>query len=31
VKTGARVVRYCRYAIFQLAEVTVPKKLFQET
>jgi hypothetical protein len=27
---GARVVRHGRFVIFQLAEVAVPKELFQE-
>jgi hypothetical protein len=30
VKTGAKVVRHGRYAIFQMAEVAVPRELFQE-
>ena len=30
VKTGAKVVRHGRYVIFQMAEVAVPKELFQE-
>jgi Transposase DDE domain group 1 len=30
VKIGAKVVRHGRYVIFQLAEVAVPKELFQE-
>jgi hypothetical protein len=30
VKIGARVVRHERYFIFQMAEVAVPKELFQE-
>jgi hypothetical protein len=30
VKIGARVVRHGRYVIFQMAEVVVPKELFQE-
>ena len=28
VKVGARLVRHGRYAIFQLAEVAVPRALF---
>ena len=30
VKIGARVVRHGRYAVFQLAEVAVPRALFAE-
>jgi len=30
VKIGAKVVRHGRYVIFQLAEVAVPRELFQE-
>ncbi len=30
VKIGARIVRHGRYAIFQLAEVAVPRVLFAE-
>jgi hypothetical protein len=30
VKIGAKVVRHGRYVIFQMAEVAVPRKLFQE-
>ena len=30
VKIGAKVVRHGRYVIFQMAEVTVPRDLFQE-
>ena len=30
VKIGAKIVRHGRYVIFQMAEVTVPKELFQE-
>jgi len=30
VKIGAKVVRHGRYVIFQIAEVAVPKELFQE-
>ena len=30
VKIGARIVRHGRYAIFQLAEVAVPRALFAE-
>ena len=29
VKIGAKVVRHARYAIFQMAEVAVPKELFE--
>jgi len=29
VKIGARVVRHARYVTFQLAEVTVPRSLFE--
>ena len=31
VKIGAKVVRHGRYVTFQLAEVAVPKSLFQIT
>ncbi len=30
VKIGAKVVRHARYAVFQMAEVAVPKELFEE-
>lgn len=30
MKIGAKVVRHGRYAIFQMAEVAVPRELFQE-
>ena len=30
VKIGAKVVRHARYAIFQMAEVAVPKELFEK-
>jgi hypothetical protein len=30
VKIGARVVRHGRYAVFQLAEVAVPRALFAD-
>jgi hypothetical protein len=30
VKIGAKVVRHGRYVIFQMAEVAVPRELFQE-
>jgi hypothetical protein len=30
VKIGAKVVCHSRYVIFQMAEVAVPKELFQE-
>jgi hypothetical protein len=29
IKTGARLVRHARRLVFQLAEVTVPRVLFQ--
>ena len=28
IKTGARLVRHARYAIFQMAEVAVPRRVF---
>ena len=28
IETGARVVRHAEYVIFQMAEVTVPRKVF---
>ena len=28
VKIGAKVVRHARYAVFQMAEVAVPRELF---
>jgi hypothetical protein len=28
VKIGAKVVRHARYAVFQMAEVAVPKEMF---
>jgi hypothetical protein len=31
VKIGAKVVRLGRYVTFQLAEVAVPRRLFQKT
>ncbi len=31
VKIGAKVVRHGRYVTFQLAEVAVPRNLFQKT
>jgi hypothetical protein len=31
VKIGAKVVRHSRYITFQLAEVAVPRSLFQKT
>jgi len=31
VKIGAKVVRHGHYVIFQIAEVAVPKELFQES
>jgi len=30
VKIGARVVRYARCAVFQMAEVAVPRELFDK-
>ena len=30
VKIGARVVRHARYAVFRMAEVAVPRELFEE-
>jgi hypothetical protein len=30
VKIGARIVRYGRYVVFQLAEVAVPRAMFEE-
>ena len=30
IKIGAKVVRHGRYVIFQMAEVVVPRELFQE-
>jgi hypothetical protein len=30
VKIGAKVVRHARYAIFQMADVAVPKELFEQ-
>ena len=30
VKSGAKVVRHARYAIFQMAEVAVPRELFEK-
>ena len=29
IKIGAKVIRYARYITFQLAEVAVPRKLFE--
>ena len=29
IKIGARVVAHCRYVVFQMAEVAVPKRLFR--
>jgi len=29
VEIGAKVVKHSRYVIFQMAEVTVPKRLFR--
>ena len=31
IKIGAKVVRYARYAVFQMAEVAVPRELFRKT
>ena len=30
MKIGAKVVRHGRYVIFQMAEVAVPRELFQD-
>jgi hypothetical protein len=30
VKIGARIVRHGRYVVFQLAEVAVPRAMFEE-
>jgi len=30
IKIGATVVRHSRYAVFQMAEVTVPRELFEQ-
>ncbi len=30
IKIGAKVVRHARYAVFQIAEVAVPKELFEK-
>ena len=30
IKTGARIVRHSRYVTFQMAEVAVPKALFEQ-
>ncbi len=30
IKIGAKVVTHARYVIFQMAEVAVPRELFQE-
>jgi hypothetical protein len=30
VKIGAKIVRHARYAIFQMAEVAVPRELFDQ-
>ncbi len=30
IKTGARIVRHARYVTFQMAEVAVPKALFEQ-
>jgi hypothetical protein len=30
IKIGAKVVRHGRYVIFQMAEVAVPRELFQQ-
>ena len=30
MKIGAKVVRHARYAVFQMAEVAVPKEMFEK-
>ena len=30
MKIGAKVVRHARYAVFQMAEVAVPRELFEK-
>ena len=30
IKIGAKIVRHARYVTFQMAEVAIPRKLFQE-
>jgi len=30
IKIGAKVVRHARYAVFQMAEVAVPRELFAQ-
>ncbi|UCG50316.1 MAG: transposase, partial [Phycisphaerales bacterium] len=30
IKIGAKVVRHSRYVVFQMAEVVVPRTLFQQ-
>jgi hypothetical protein len=30
IKIGAKIVRHARYVTFQMAEVAVPRKLFQD-
>jgi hypothetical protein len=30
VKIGAKIVRHCRYVIFQMAEVAIPRELFAD-
>jgi Transposase DDE domain group 1 len=30
IKIGAKVVRHARYAVFQMAEVAVPRELFEQ-
>ena len=30
IKIGAKVVRHARYAVFQMAEVAVPRQMFAE-
>jgi hypothetical protein len=30
IKIGAKIVKHARYIIFQMAEVAVPRALFQE-
>jgi hypothetical protein len=30
VKIGAKIVRHARYAVFEMAEVAVPRELFEK-
>ena len=30
IKIGAKVLRHARYAVFQMAEVAVPRELFEQ-